>query len=466
VTKKAGIYARISDDRGGEGLGVKRQETDCRALAKHHGWEVVEVYTDNDTSAYNGRSRPAYRQMLEAIKAGSIKAVVSWHPDRLHRSPVELEEFIDIIEASRAKVQTVTAGEYDLSTPTGRMQARIVGAVARQESEHKADRIRRKHRELAEQGKYHGGGSRPFGFNQDRRTIQPKEARLVREAAQRVLAGDSLRSIAKEWNARGIKSVQGGLWSVMALKNTLLSARSAGLREHPEVGPKKAEWPAILKPETRKRLQAILNDSHRTANKAGPGRKYLLTGGPGYCGRCGVPLKARPRNGKRAYACLAGPGNRGCGKLWCVAEPLEAYVRDLVLEALDGPSFHKLLRAASGEDEKQKELLTELEGLRHRREQLATDYADDTISREAFISASKEIDSRLKAINAQLRSSAETRTLASLPDTGLWKAWDQSGLDWRRALIGAVVERVEIGPATNGPRNVFRSDRVKVVWRV
>jgi site-specific DNA recombinase len=465
VATKAGIYARISEDRGGEGLGVKRQEADCRALAEQHGWEAVEVYTDNDTSAYKGRPRLAYRQMLEAIKAGSIKAVVSWHPDRLHRSPVELEEFIDIIEASRVKVQTVTAGEYDLSTPTGRMQARIVGAVARQESEHKAERIRRKQKELAEQGRYHGGGSRPFGFDLDRKTIRADEAAFIRKAAKRVLAGDSLRNIAKEWNAKGIKSVRGGPWSALAIKNTLTSARTAGLREHPDVGPIKAEWRAIFTPETRKRLQVILTDPNRNTNGAGPGRKYLLTGGPGFCGLCGAPLRARPRNGKRAYACLAGPGNRGCGKLIVVAEPLEDHVRDLVLEALDSPHLHRLLRAASGEDEKQQEALNELEALRHRREQLATDYADGVISHEAFVSASKEIDNRLKSVHAQLRSSAGTRTLASLPTTDLRKAWDSAGLDWRRALISAVVDRVEISAAPTH-RKFFYPDRVKVVWRV
>lgn len=30
VTQKAAIYARISDDREGDGVGVERQEQDCR----------------------------------------------------------------------------------------------------------------------------------------------------------------------------------------------------------------------------------------------------------------------------------------------------------------------------------------------------------------------------------------------------------------------------------------------------
>ncbi len=46
---QAAVYVRISQDRDGEALGVERQETDCRALAKRRGWEVIEpIYRDND----------------------------------------------------------------------------------------------------------------------------------------------------------------------------------------------------------------------------------------------------------------------------------------------------------------------------------------------------------------------------------------------------------------------------------
>ena len=84
---RAAIYCRISDDREGGALGVKRQEDDCRALAERRGWPVAEVFVDNDVSAYNGHVRPAYRRMLDAMKAGEVDAVVVWHLDRLHRHP-------------------------------------------------------------------------------------------------------------------------------------------------------------------------------------------------------------------------------------------------------------------------------------------------------------------------------------------------------------------------------------------
>ena len=73
----AAIYARISADKGGDGLGVDRQEADCRALAERLGWSVEQVFIDNDVSAYSGKMRPQYRAMLDAVRAERIKGIVA-----------------------------------------------------------------------------------------------------------------------------------------------------------------------------------------------------------------------------------------------------------------------------------------------------------------------------------------------------------------------------------------------------
>lgn len=97
------IYARISQDRGGEGLGVKRQLVDCRAEAKRRGWPVVAEFVDDDVSAYSGKTRTGYRAMLEAIQQGEADAVLVWHVDRLHRRPIELEEFVNTCTRRRSQ---------------------------------------------------------------------------------------------------------------------------------------------------------------------------------------------------------------------------------------------------------------------------------------------------------------------------------------------------------------------------
>src|SRR6266699_1381695 len=119
----AAIYCRISQVRDGSTLGVDRQEPPIRALCERLGWKVERVFVD--------------------------------------------EDLIDLAEQYGIKLATVT-GEYDLATPSGRLHFRIKGAIARHESEHRAERARLKQEELARDGKVGGGGTRPFGYLEDR----------------------------------------------------------------------------------------------------------------------------------------------------------------------------------------------------------------------------------------------------------------------------------------------------------
>lgn len=120
------MYVRISLDRTGQEAGVGRQQADCRALAEQKGWVVAGLYKDNDVSASKRKPRPEYQRLLADIRAGRIDAVVAWHPDRLYRRLVDLEGLIDLAEEHRVTIATVVGGDVDLSTASGRMQARIL----------------------------------------------------------------------------------------------------------------------------------------------------------------------------------------------------------------------------------------------------------------------------------------------------------------------------------------------------
>ena len=111
-------------------MGVDRQEEDCRRLAEERGLEVGEVYVDDDLSAYSGKPRPAYLRLLEDLRGGRFGTVIAWHTDRLHRSPLELEEYIKICEEQGVATVTCKAGHIDLETPSGRAVARTLGAWA------------------------------------------------------------------------------------------------------------------------------------------------------------------------------------------------------------------------------------------------------------------------------------------------------------------------------------------------
>jgi len=460
MTIAAAIYARISEDREGRALGVGRQVGDCRALIERRGWTVAGEYTDNDLSAYTGRVRPAYRRLLDDVRSSRVEAIVAWHPDRLHRSPRELEEFIEIVEGAGIPVETVTAGDIDLTTPSGRVVARTLGAMARYESEHKSERIRRKHAELAAAGRPVGGGTRPFGFEADRVTVRADEATLIREAAGRVLAGDSLRGICADWNRRGIVTPTGGRWMQQPLRRLLMSPRIAGWREHAGAMVARAVWPAIIDRDTLDRLRAVLSDPRRRKAAIVP-RAYLLSGFL-RCGLCDKPLRARPRGDKvRRYVCASGPMFAGCGKVAILAEPLEDQVTAEVIRAIDSPELAALRGREATEDA---DILARIREDEAALEQLARDhYVDRVIGRAEFVAARTALDDRLSRSRTSLADRARD-VLSGTVSSGLAAEWRTLDLDRRRAIIDAVIESITMGAGRRG-LNRYDPSRVSIAWR-
>src|SRR6266511_3723657 len=348
MPRAAAVYCRISDDREGRHLGVACQEQDCRALAARLGWQVAEVYADNDLSAYSGKSRPAYRRMLNDMKQGDRDAVLFYHQDRLVRQPRELEEFLDVCAAAGVTDVNSVTGEFDFANDSHVFVVRILAAHANMESRDKSRRIRRKHQELAEHGKVSGGGTRPYGYTDDRRRKRESEAKIIREAAKRILAGESIRSVCRDLNERGVTTVTGKPWHPSGLRRVLVSARISGQREHHGEIVAPAEWPAIIPPEDTAKLRVLLDASRRGASRAP--RRYLLAGML-RCHACGATLVSRPRSdGERRYVCATGPGFSGCGKTAILAAALEVFLAEAVLDRLDTPELEAALRGEAAKD--------------------------------------------------------------------------------------------------------------------
>jgi site-specific DNA recombinase len=459
---RAGIYARISSDREGDNLAVTRQLADCEALAERKGWSVVERYVDSDISAYSGKLRPEYRRMLEDIEIEAIDAVLVYHADRLHRHPRELEDFIDLCSRTGTCMATVS-GDIDLSTHEGQLIARITGAVARKESDDKSRRIERKHEELAAAGKVSGGGSRAYGYETNKRTIRAEEAEVIRDLARRVLAGDSLNTLAKELNERGIPTAQGKKWSPPTIRRMLMSARLSGQRErHGEITAK-GEWPAIISPAETQKLRAKLGDPERRTNRAS--RRYLL---PRLlrCGHCGNQLYSRPTNdGKRRYVCAAGPRFGGCGKLAIVAEPVELFVSEAVLHRLESPLLPEAIRRPP-DDAKGAEWQDEADQAQAKLDELSAMWAADEITRSEYLKARAAIDKRLNL--ARKRLAQLNRQAALVPFIGdakrVREEWPRMSLTRQAEIVRALVDHIEIRPGRQG-YNRFDPSRLEPVWR-
>jgi DNA invertase Pin-like site-specific DNA recombinase len=455
----AAIYCRISLDRSGEALGVERQEQLCRKLAKERGWTVAEVYVDNDRSAYSGKSRPAYQRMLADIDVGLRDAVLCVDLDRLTRRPAELEAFMELADRQGIALANVS-GDTDLSTSDGRFKARIMGAVARQESEKKAERVSREAEQAAARG-VPRGSRRPFGYETDRVTIREDEAALIKDAVERVLCGESLPSIARDWNARGIPAPQGAKhgWSGTAVAGVLRNPRIMGARTYKGEIVADNAWTAIIDRDTFERLQAKIR---RTARPGRPPKRLLS--GLARCGRCGAPMwtstHKRAERSVPRYVCVVGPGRPGCGSLSIVAEALDELVTEAVLYRLGTKTLVRALKRKP----RAKRVDADVASIERDLEDLAADFGAGRICRREWLAARKPLEERLARARRTMDASNGTAALAPFRGSGVRETWDQLDVDRKRAVLAALIDRVLVNPAPTPGR--FSTDRVDVLWRV
>lgn len=491
--RRVGIYVRISDDREGGGLGVKRQEDDCRLLAASLGWKVVEVYVDNDVTAADRRKkRKDYLRMLEDVKSGHIDAFIAWHPDRLYRQPAELEDLIIIVEEHKTEIATVKAGDLDLSTPTGRLTARMLGAIAKYEVEHKQERILRKVQELVAAGKIHNSGHRPFGYTRlfdgegPRRKIlgeilNEEEARWVERWADRALEGEKLYSLVLDAHENGVKTTTGGEFTYQGMRALLMSARISGRKEHKGEIKGKAVWPAIILPEKSDALRALLtarSEEHKAefGERDATALKYPLSGLP----RCtckiphvvGEPCSCKEEGrqhhkmstGQRGdkdmpiYTCKKEGG--GCGGRTIQIPDLEPLVETLLFKRLEE------VEAAAMEDpdDPRPALEAKLVRWETRKNELEDELLDG--DRPA-----REIQDAIDKLNVRMaqarRETAEYGVKANLTDisaTELRKAWVDYSVPRKQSVYRGLIREILIHPATL-PFNVWNPDRVEVFWR-
>ncbi|HEY3214478.1 MAG TPA: recombinase family protein [Actinomycetota bacterium] len=428
----AAVYVRISADKEGKALGVKRQEEDARALAERLGWDVVAVFRDNDVSAV--KKRPGWDDLLAAIIAGEVDAVAAYSSSRLYRD-VDAEKgrlFAACLERNgdgeHVQIETVASGTIDPYTADGRMLANILASIDAAERERTSERVKRQQRAKRERAEFLGG-YRPFGFAVKDKRLVPvdAEARLIREAASDVLSGVSLASIARRWNAAGVKTSRGFKWYKERVGEVLKADRNA---------------PAILTPTDLAAVQAVF-DGRRTGRNGTP---YLLTGLL-TCGKCGASMGGR--GGK--YVC------RATGKVHLAtgADRLDAYVLAAALKREESDAPKRVEVHDPGEElvQRREKLVAEQESL-----------GDSDLSVAAIRGRDRKLQREIDAIDDELEDTRPVGHFEGLlreaeehdPD-----AWQDHG---RRAWLDTLVDRVVLAPTDRGSRAPI-GDRVDVTWR-
>ena len=133
--RRAAIYARVSTlDQTTE-----NQLTEVRGYILTRGWMARE-YVDDGVSG-SIESRPALDQLLRDTRRRRFDVLVCWRLGRLGRSLKHLILFLEELSALGVAFVSLAEG-IDATTPAGRLQMHILGAIAEFERARIAERVR------------------------------------------------------------------------------------------------------------------------------------------------------------------------------------------------------------------------------------------------------------------------------------------------------------------------------------
>lgn len=486
---RAALYLRQSMDRDGRSEGIDRQRARCRGLVDSRAWENAGEYVDNDVSASKPRGAgTAWQRLIDDAKAGRVDIVVAVDQDRILRG---IRDLVTLLETG-VRLATVD-GELDLTTADGEFRATLAAGLARFEVRRKSERQKRANAHRRER-LLPAGGRRAFGYTRlaagasaewpkrvaadgrewpdyGHEPLEP-EATAVRRGYAMLLAGATLRSIARSWNADGLTTTAGKPFEAYSVRNILANPRNAGLVAPPRSssdGQSAAQnlrladlptgsWEPLVTPETWAAARDLLADPKR---RSAPGAlpKSLLSG-IATCGVCGADMKAGVVRGIKSYRCGATP------HLSRKREDADHYVTHVVLDRLARPDAVEILRRddAPNVAELRAQMLAKQQGEANVLALVAGGHT--TLAKaEAML---RDLRAEMGALEAQMSDAGRVDVLgdvvARAEDAGAayderWaavaEAWQALDVDRQRAIVRALlsIEMRSPGKGSRAPRD-------------
>jgi site-specific DNA recombinase len=469
--------------------GVENQIEECREVADEWGLEVVAEIRENDVSGFKRVRRPDFRAAIEWVGSGKVTHVVMYREDRLTRHLPDLREFATVCQRNHVKVLTAQgAPEYDFRRPRAFTSFQTAGLDAEKFSWDLSVATRMKLAKSAKAGNRHGGMT-PFGYRDApvldehgvpilgknsrvlrKREIVPEEAALIRSAADDILTGRSLRSIANEWNELGFVGHGGARFRASSIRVLFKNPALMGVRRHirteldfetREASPTgvdlhEGSWEPILDEDTFKAIERLLTGRSTPRHST----KVLIPSTVLRCSRDGCGMSRTPRQvGKPQYRCSGyTPADqpKGCASNAIGAEALEEWIVGTISSILDP------------ENPEISEDGTELSDLIGRRERIIAERDRDLddmeagkLDRDEYQHLKVRRDERLRQIDTQIKGLDSERDRESrlaawrLSSDEFRLRWEAATIDERRFLIEQLFERIEILPGQRtGPRGV------------
>lgn len=293
--KKVFLYVRVStQEQASEGYSIDEQIDRLNTYCKAMDWTVIKSYVD---AGYSGATieRPALIEMVEDIK--KTDAVLVYKLDRLSRSQKDTLYLIeDVFLKNNVDFISMTEN-FDTSSPFGRAMIGILSVFAQLEREQIKERMSMGRIGRAKEGKFHGGGWIPVGYDyiDGELKINEYEAMQVKEIHKLYQSGYSINAISNLFNDRGYSHKHGN-WSASRVKYILKNDLYIG-KIHYTGQTFDGEHPAIINQETYNRSMELYKSKDYSGYRHQSRTSYL--GGLIWCKRCGARYGAHSKIQKK-----------------------------------------------------------------------------------------------------------------------------------------------------------------------
>jgi DNA invertase Pin-like site-specific DNA recombinase len=254
MTKKVAIYCRLSEEdrykisKGDDSESIQNQKNMLIKEAVENGWEVYDVYSDEDFAGAD-RNRPGWKRLLKDAEAGLFDIVLCKSQARFTRESEMVEKYLHYLFPLWGIRFIGTTDHADTNNKGNKKQRQINGLVNEWYIEDLSDNIKAVFKSKKEDGK-HIGAFALYGYMKDpaekgHLIVDEEAAEVVREVFLLFNQGYGKSAIAKILNSRGIpnpteykrrkglrycaaKSKNSTLWKYFAIADMLVNEMYIG----------------------------------------------------------------------------------------------------------------------------------------------------------------------------------------------------------------------------------------------
>jgi DNA invertase Pin-like site-specific DNA recombinase len=445
------------------------QITNGLELTVKESWTNVVLFIDQSVSASNpNKPRPEYDRMIKWMSAGRLARAVCRDVERLYRLPRELEDLIDLLDSRDFPIHLTHDAKMDLSTPGGRLHARIRVDINRSNVEEMSKKRNLTEKERVAQGLI-STGIAPFGYEKNKdKTLYvkvPEQAKAIQEAYTYLLRlNGTLAEVARRWNKAGFRNTSGAEWTWSAVKHAVLNPAVCGFRAYQrttylyENAPDRVEpwdaeltkgkWPPIVSHKRWLALKLVLT---KTKQQQGNNKRYVGSGlysCPEY--EMCPPLKSTwggtGAGRARFYTC-----RDGAHHTHIKASTIDTYVTGLLMGYLQDPvQFAALMsrsdtQAVADAEAEARRRTAKRADLERSSAELGEAFADGLITLKALTAGEARIKRELEELGAtDLPVVEESRE--EIPWDTVAQRWDELEIEVKKHVLATVFPLIVVYP--------------------